>query len=202
MPPTPVTVRSTVDPAVPGGAVALIAVGETTLNAGAAAPPKLTPVAPSRLLPLIVTVVPPLLGPVAGPLPLTTGASATSALNCIWNALSVDAVNGELSAVKPGVNMRMKPAVVPYTPTLPVGLGRLVTAIESPASNGNGGFTALSPPATSVATLGPATAVVDAPVLRTTHSSTLLPVLTEAPTRQMTTFPRPVLTSEPPMPVM
>ena len=44
-----------------------------TLTAVAAAPPKLTAVAPARLLPVIVTDVPPALGPLAGLIEVTTG---------------------------------------------------------------------------------------------------------------------------------
>jgi hypothetical protein len=79
--PGPVTVTSTVARSEPGGVVAVMVVGETTVNAAAGAPPKLTPVAPSRYCPLIVTEVPPAGGPVAGLTLEMMGASTTSALN-------------------------------------------------------------------------------------------------------------------------
>ena len=42
-----------------------------------AAPPKLTPVAPARSVPVIVTTVPPAMVPLAGETPLTAGGGVT-----------------------------------------------------------------------------------------------------------------------------
>ena len=56
VPPDVVAVTSTV-PAVPAGAVAVMLVPLLTVNAVAAVPPKLTALAPWRLVPVIVTVV-------------------------------------------------------------------------------------------------------------------------------------------------
>jgi hypothetical protein len=64
VPPAVVTVTSTLP--IPGGDVAVIWVGLTTLNAPAAAPPNLTAVAPDKLVPVIVTLVPPAAGPEFG----------------------------------------------------------------------------------------------------------------------------------------
>jgi len=70
VPPLVVTVMSTVPE--PDGLVAVIAVLESAVIEPAL-PPKLTPVAPDRLLPLIVTEVPPPVGPLFGLTPETTG---------------------------------------------------------------------------------------------------------------------------------
>src|SRR5260370_42104647 len=57
---------------VPGGLVTVTCVAESALIF-AAAPPKLTPVAPDRPVPAIVTVVPPAVLPLAGEIRVTTG---------------------------------------------------------------------------------------------------------------------------------
>ena len=72
VPPAVVTVTSTVP--VPGGAVAVIEVGELTVTPDASAVPNLTVVAPAiKPLPEIVTDVPPAAGPEVGEIPVTTG---------------------------------------------------------------------------------------------------------------------------------
>ena len=65
VPPGVVTVTSTV-PACRPGEVAVIEVAELTVKAVAAAVPNLTAVAPVRLVPVMVTVVPPAAGPRSG----------------------------------------------------------------------------------------------------------------------------------------
>ena len=72
MPPAVVTVMSTV-PATPGGAVAVIEVAESAVMAPDD-DPKLTEVAPERLVPETVTDVPPAVGPLIGITPVTAGA--------------------------------------------------------------------------------------------------------------------------------
>ena len=72
VPPGVVTVRSTA-PADPAGAVAVICVAETTVKLLAAVPPNLTSVAPLRFGPLIVTTVPPPVGPEDGLIEVTEG---------------------------------------------------------------------------------------------------------------------------------
>jgi hypothetical protein len=74
VPPAVVTVTSTV-PALPEGAVAVMEVAESLVIAPEEAP-KLTVVAFSRLVPVIVTEVPPALGPLVGLSPLTVGEAA------------------------------------------------------------------------------------------------------------------------------
>ena len=51
---------------VPAGETAVIWVALLTVNEAAGLPPKLTAVAPVRLVPVIVTLVPPAVGPEAG----------------------------------------------------------------------------------------------------------------------------------------
>ena len=72
VPPGVVTVNSTV-PA-PAGAVAEICVVLTTVKAEAALEPKLMPVAPVKSVPVKVTTVLPVAGPVAGDRDATVGA--------------------------------------------------------------------------------------------------------------------------------
>jgi hypothetical protein len=60
-------------PAAPGGALALIVVSLATVNDGEATVPKCTAVTPRRFDPLMVTMVPPVVGPLAGLTEVTTG---------------------------------------------------------------------------------------------------------------------------------
>ena len=59
----------------PAGDVAVIAVAPTTTNAVAAAPPKFTAVAPVKLVPVMVTAVPPAAAPLFGATEVTAGAA-------------------------------------------------------------------------------------------------------------------------------
>ncbi len=72
VPPTVVTRTSTVP--VPAGAVAVICVALLTVKPVAAVAPKVTAVAPDRLVPVRVTVVPPAVGPAVGEMEVTVGA--------------------------------------------------------------------------------------------------------------------------------
>jgi hypothetical protein len=69
-----VTLMSTVP--VPAGLVTVIRVPESAVMVPAT-PAKLTPVAPARPVPVIVTAVPPAVGPLAGEIPDTAGGGAT-----------------------------------------------------------------------------------------------------------------------------
>ena len=60
-------------PAVPAGAVAVIVVLLTTVVFVAATPPIVTPVAPVKLVPVMVTLVPPAVGPLTGEMEVTLG---------------------------------------------------------------------------------------------------------------------------------
>ena len=73
VPPGVVTVTSTA-PAVSAGAVAVICEALTTVTLVATFEPNSTAVAPVRLVPVIVTVVPPAVGPAAGLTLVTVGA--------------------------------------------------------------------------------------------------------------------------------
>jgi hypothetical protein len=73
VPPTVVTVTSTV-PAEPAGVVATIWV-EVLLVIVAALAPNLTALAPARLVPVIVMLVPPAVGPAEGLTVATVGAA-------------------------------------------------------------------------------------------------------------------------------
>jgi hypothetical protein len=72
MPPTVVTVICAVP--VPAGDVAVIEVAEFTVKLAAAVAPKWTAVAPVKLAPVIVTLVPPAVEPLGGFTPVTVGA--------------------------------------------------------------------------------------------------------------------------------
>ena len=76
-----VTVTSTVP--VPGGAVAVIEVAESAAMV-AGVEPKSTAVAPDRSVPVMVTLVPPAGGPVAGAIPVTA---------TVWEAAEVIVVD-------------------------------------------------------------------------------------------------------------
>jgi hypothetical protein len=68
-----VTVTGT-EPAAPGGELAVISVGLTTVTSVAGTPPKLTPAGPTKLVPVTVTGVPPFVAPDVGEMALTVGA--------------------------------------------------------------------------------------------------------------------------------
>src|SRR5437763_15559615 len=72
VPPGPVTVTSTW-PGAPGGAFAVIDVPLLTTNEVALEAPNATAVAPVKLLPVMVTLVPPASGPWLGLTALTVG---------------------------------------------------------------------------------------------------------------------------------
>ena len=71
-----VTVTSTA-PTAWGAVVAVIVVGLTTVKSAAGVAPNRTAVAPVKDEPMIVTVVPPTVGPLLGETPVTTGAVLT-----------------------------------------------------------------------------------------------------------------------------
>lgn len=73
VPPVVVTVMSTVP--LPAGDVAVMDVAEFTVKLVALAVPNFTAVAPLSVVPVIVTVVAPVLGPLAGLTAVTTGAA-------------------------------------------------------------------------------------------------------------------------------
>jgi len=77
VPPGVVTVTSTVP--LPAGDVAVISVAETTVTFVAPVVPKSTVVAPIRLVPVMVTGVPPTAGPEAGVTDVTVGTGAGGA---------------------------------------------------------------------------------------------------------------------------
>ena len=74
VPPGAVTLTLTV-PAAPAGAVAVIVVGFTTVTFVAATVPKLTVAGLAKLVPVMVTTVPPAVGPELGLTAVTVGAA-------------------------------------------------------------------------------------------------------------------------------
>ena len=81
MPPGAVTVTSTA-PTEPAGAVAVIVVALVTLNEDAGLPPMVTEVAPVKLVPVMVSEVPPTIGPAVGEIPVIVG----NAAKVYWSA--------------------------------------------------------------------------------------------------------------------
>ncbi|OWG15639.1 hypothetical protein KDK82_3132 [Delftia sp. K82] len=73
VPPAVVMRTSTVP--VPAGAVAVICVALLTVKPVAAVAPKVTAVAPERLVPVMTTEVPPAAGPAVGETEVTVGAA-------------------------------------------------------------------------------------------------------------------------------
>ena len=76
VPPDVVTVTSTTP--VPAGLVAVMAVALFTVKPAAAVLPKLTAVEPVKFVPVIVTLVPPVAGPLAGLMEVTTGVASVA----------------------------------------------------------------------------------------------------------------------------
>jgi hypothetical protein len=69
--------------AVPAGVIAVISVSLTTEKLVAAAPPMVTEVAPVKPLPVIVTDVPPVIGPVAGEMPVKIGVGGAAVVGIV-----------------------------------------------------------------------------------------------------------------------
>lgn len=65
---------------VPAGAMAVMLVAEFTVTLSAATVPKLTEEALVKLVPMMVTEVPPDVEPLAGPIPDTVGAEAEAVM--------------------------------------------------------------------------------------------------------------------------
>jgi hypothetical protein len=134
-----VTVTSTV-PAAWAGEVVVISVSETTVKDAAGIAPKSTAFAVVKSVPVIVTGVPPAVGPALGATELTVG----SAMNANWSA-------GEVAEVPP--------AVVTVTSTIPTAwAGEVVvisvseTTVKEPA--------AVVPKSTVVAVVNPVPVMV------------------------------------------
>jgi hypothetical protein len=102
VPPAVVTVTSTVP--VPAGDVAVIEVAELTVKVVALVAPNFTAVAPVRLVPVMATDVPPVVGPAVGEIDVTVGGATW--VN--WSAADVADV---------------PPGVVTVTSTVPVPAG-------------------------------------------------------------------------------
>ena len=96
VPPGVTTMMLTV-PALPGGLVTVICVAESAVTAPAA-PPKLTPLTPARPVPVIVTDVPPPVGPLAGDIPVSAGAGGDEEAEAEGEALA----DGEDEALAEG----------------------------------------------------------------------------------------------------
>ena len=72
--PPPVVTKTLAVPAVPAGVTQVRVVALVTTTSVAAVPPMVTPVAPVRLVPVMVTLVPPAVLPEVGEMDVTVGA--------------------------------------------------------------------------------------------------------------------------------
>ena len=75
VPPGAVT-KTLEEPVLPAGVVAVILVALNTVTLVAATPPIVTPVAPVKLVPIMVMLVPPAVEPLVGEILVTVGAAA------------------------------------------------------------------------------------------------------------------------------
>ena len=73
LPPAGVVTTTLTAPAAPAGTVAVIVVAFTTEKDVAAVPPKVTLVAPVKVVPVMVTLFPPAVGPELGLTEVTVG---------------------------------------------------------------------------------------------------------------------------------
>ncbi len=78
--PAPVVTFTSTAPAACAGAVACTEVADSGVTAVAATPPNVTPVAPVRFVPVIVTTVPPAIGPDVGLIDVTVGSTGGAAV--------------------------------------------------------------------------------------------------------------------------
>ena len=97
MPPGVVTMTSAVEPVVPTGAFAVMTVSLVTVKEVAAAPLKVTLVAPVKNLPLIVTVVPPRWLTWFGLTPVTIGVGYS------WTSLDLPVARPMAACVKAAI---------------------------------------------------------------------------------------------------
>ena len=86
MVPPAVVTKTLAEPAVPAGAVAVIEVEDATVKLVAATPWKDTAVAPVKPVPVIVTLVPPAVGPELGETAVTVGADPPPGVHVPINA--------------------------------------------------------------------------------------------------------------------
>jgi hypothetical protein len=133
--PNGVVTTTLADPGAPLGTVAVMVVAFTTVKLDAAVPANVTAVAPVKVVPVIVTLVPPAVGPEFGLTEVTVGGGTTVRL-----ALDVFPVPPfvELSVTR----LFFDPAVVPVTFTLKVQ--------EDPAATGPPDRVTLPLPGTAV----------------------------------------------------
>ena len=115
LPPGVVTTTLAV-PAVPAGVNAVIDVLLTTTTLAAAVPPMVTPVAPVKLVPEIVTAVPPAAGPELGTIPVTVGWAAVTPKVLLGSASSVVPEPRVVTVIGLGVSVKPVPTVFGSSP--------------------------------------------------------------------------------------
>ena len=91
-----VTVTVTV-PTAPAGDVAEMVVLFSTVTLVAALVPNVTMAPAAKLVPVMVTAVPPLVGPVLGPIPVTVGVGADARTNVAICITQLDALLGAVA---------------------------------------------------------------------------------------------------------
>lgn len=105
---------------VPGGETAVMRLSDTTLKEAAGVPPKKTPVAFINPAPLILTVVPPVVGPWVGLLEVMTGGGWKPKLNELSEPPGVMTVIGTVPTACAG--MMRSTSVSPTTPVIIAGV--------------------------------------------------------------------------------
>ena len=91
------------DAAASAGEIAVILVEETTVNRVAATVPKRTLVAPEKPVPVMVTVVPPLVGPEVGEIAVTAGWATAVVTPAVERDVDVVEVTVGCVTAEPGV---------------------------------------------------------------------------------------------------
>src|SRR2546423_253552 len=161
-----VTVTSTVP--VPAGATAAIDVAIVTMKLLASADPNLTDVAPVKLVPVIVTRVPPASAPLAGLTLTTDGGDETAAKLCLAPAETAETPLRPLTGTGTGTSL----ASVPPLPSCPSKLApqaRTVPSLSSARLSSLPTGSALTPlpPLTGTGTgLGLVAALPSCPILQ------------------------------------
>jgi hypothetical protein len=116
------------------GAVAVICESLTTVTAVAAVPPRVTPVVPIRFVPVIVTLLPPAIGPAAGAMAVNVGNGRyvyALFLRAVWPSLLVTTTSME-PVVPAGVKAVI--VVAEDLTTVVAGTPPIVTPSNPPAT--------------------------------------------------------------------
>lgn len=132
-------------PAVPAGVTQVMVVGPTSTTLVAATPPIVTDVAPEKSVPVMVTAVPPAVGPLLGAIPLITGAGTTKVKPLVKVAVWLETVTATVLAPAAPAGVMHEIDVGPSTVTLVALAPPIVTV--APTENPVPEMVTLVPPA-------------------------------------------------------